>query len=75
MNPELEDLKARLASLAPEERAELAQFLLDSLGPGEEDVEAAWVDVASRRVQEIRDGAARGRDAGEFLAELNERYP
>ncbi|MBV8267387.1 MAG: addiction module protein, partial [Planctomycetaceae bacterium] len=56
-------------------RAKLAQFLLASLDPEDEDVEAAWDSEASRRVAEIRSGTARGRDADAFLAELRERYP
>jgi putative addiction module component (TIGR02574 family) len=75
MSSGLEDWKAKLVVLPPSERAELAHFLLSSLDPKDEDVEAAWDSEASRRVAEIRSGTARGRDADAFLAELRERYP
>lgn len=75
MNSVLEDWKGRLATLSDHERAELAHFLLGSLGPEDQGVEAAWDAEASRRVAEFRASGVRGRDADEFLADLRERYP
>ena len=75
MSSGLEDWKAKLVQLPPRELAELAHFLLSSLDPEGEGVEAAWNSEASRRVAVIRSGTARGRDADAFLAELRERYP
>ncbi len=75
MSSVIEDWKARLVTLAQGERAELAHFLLSSLEPEDEGVEAAWDLEASRRVQEIQSGTARGRSADEYLSELRERYP
>jgi hypothetical protein len=75
MNPVLENWKAQLIGLSRREPVELAHFLLDTLGPEDEGVEAAWDAEASRRVHEIRAGVARGRDADGPLTELRERYP
>ena len=75
MIPILDHWKTQLSTLPPEERAELAHFLLCSLEPAEEGVEAAWDEEASRRVEEIREGRARGRPVDDFLSDLRERYP
>ncbi len=75
MNSILDDWKTRLVSLSRPERAELAHFLLSSLEPEDEGVQAAWDEEASQRVTEIRAGTAQGRDADEFLAELRKRCP
>jgi putative addiction module component (TIGR02574 family) len=75
MNSPVEEWKAQLGQLPHSERAELAQFLLSSLAPDDEGVEAAWDAEASRRVEEIESGRAQGRNADELLAELRERYP
>jgi len=74
MDPTLDAWKAQLGALTPEERAELAHFLLNSLEPADgDDVEAAWDAEAARRVAEIRAGEAPGPDADAFLAELRRR--
>jgi hypothetical protein len=75
MKTDVEEWKERLGSLEAGERAELALFLIGSLGPMEEGAESAWDEVASKRVQRIYDGMSRGRDAGAFLTELHERLP
>jgi|HubBroStandDraft_3_1064219.scaffolds.fasta_scaffold410135_2 putative addiction module component (TIGR02574 family) len=44
--------------LPPEERAKLAERLLESLDNlSPQDVETLWLDVAARRAREINDGA------------------
>ncbi len=75
MNSILDGWKSELGRLTLEDRAELARFLLDSLDPEDEGVEAAWDEVAAKRVAEVRSGRARGRDVQDFLDELRERYP
>jgi hypothetical protein len=75
MDATLENWKTQLGTLPPHDRAELAHFLLSSLGPGDEDAEEAWDAEASRRVAGIRAGVAKGQDADAFLAGLRERYP
>jgi putative addiction module component (TIGR02574 family) len=74
----IEELKAELAGLTEEERAELAHFLLNSLdGAGDDanaDVEAAWDAELARRADEIQWGAAVGKPADQVFAELREKY-
>jgi putative addiction module component (TIGR02574 family) len=70
----VEHYKSQLKKLSPEERAELAYFLLSSLEPEEEGAAAAWDAEISRRVAEIRSGKANGKPAEQVFAELRERY-
>ena len=74
METVVEHLKDQLVALSPSEKAELAYFLLSSLDPGEDDVEAAWDAEAARRVRDIRSGQAAGRPVDQLLDEL-QRYP
>jgi putative addiction module component (TIGR02574 family) len=75
MTAAVEQLKSQASTLSAPERADLAYFLLSSLQPEEEGVEAAWRAEIARRVADIRSGIAVGRPADEVLAELRERYP
>ena len=75
MNPTIERWKAELAALAPEERAELAEFLLESPKPVDPENEAAWDAEAARRVEEIRAGRVVGRPVEGLLDELRRLYP
>lgn len=74
----MEELKAELAGLTEQERAELAHFLLNSLdGPGDDadaDVEAAWDTELARRADEIQRGTAVGKPADQVFADLREKY-
>jgi putative addiction module component (TIGR02574 family) len=75
MNSIIDHWKTQLAALAPGDRVELAHFLLSSLDPEVDGVEAAWDLEALRRVEEIRSGQATGRPVDDLIAELRERYP
>ena len=75
MSQVMETLKSQLAALPNSDRAELAQFLIESLGPGaEEGSEAAWEEELTRRVAEIRSGEVVGKSADEVFAELRKRF-
>ncbi len=77
MSTTLEQLKTVIAELTPEEKAELANFLADSIdqgGSADGDVEAAWDDELARRADEIRGGRANGKPADVVFAELREKY-
>jgi putative addiction module component (TIGR02574 family) len=54
-----EDIQRQALGLSAQERARLAQELLDSIDrlPGSE-LEALWLDEAARRASEIDSGAA-----------------
>jgi hypothetical protein len=73
-------LKAELAGLTEQERAELAQFLLHTLeGTGADadtdaEIEAAWDAELARRGDEIQRGVAVGKPAEQVFAELRQNY-
>ncbi|MBA4020400.1 MAG: addiction module component [Pirellula sp.] len=67
---------SQLSRLPTNERAELAQLLLQSLDDSQDaDAEAAWQEEIARRVSEIESGRAVGRPADEVMAELRRRQP
>jgi putative addiction module component (TIGR02574 family) len=71
----MQAIKEMLGTLSPEERAELAHFLLRSLDGEEEDpqeVEAAWKAELERRGEEIASGKEAGIPAEEFFLRLRE---
>jgi len=50
------ELIAEAVSLPVEERTRVVENLLSSLNPPEPEVDAAWVSVARRRLDELRSG-------------------
>jgi len=57
MNTTVEELAAQAMTLPPESRARLADILVESLADSEpQAVDRAWVEVARRRRDEIRNG-------------------
>jgi putative addiction module component (TIGR02574 family) len=76
MSLTLESLKSQLGALPSRDRAELAQFLIDSLESGSDaDTEAAWEAELAHRVADIRAGRVDGKPADQVFAELRERFP
>ncbi|MEO0947049.1 MAG: addiction module protein [Cyanobacteria bacterium J06641_5] len=68
-------MKAELTQLSPEERAELADFLIQSLETeADNDVELAWDAELERRMQDINRGSATGDAADRVFSKLLERY-
>ncbi len=74
MNDSIDRLKSQAQDLSATERADLASFLLDSLGP-DAAVEDAWRAEIARRVSAARAGRVTGRPLDDVLAELRETYP
>jgi len=58
MSPELSDLLKRALALSADERAALANTLLDSLGGMDESVQEAWDEEVARRIEELKSGKA-----------------
>jgi putative addiction module component (TIGR02574 family) len=57
MTKEAAELLKQALALTPEERADLASTLIDSLDATvEEDAEAAWQEEIRRRVEDLRSG-------------------
>lgn len=67
MPSQLESVEAEALKLSPEERAELAQRLLDSLFKDSE-VEEAWAVEVERRVAAIESGRSAVIPASESIA-------
>jgi putative addiction module component (TIGR02574 family) len=78
MNARARQLLDELLQLSVEDRALIADELdasidADNVSPGE--IEKAWAEEISRRVQDVRDGRSGGRDAFEVLAEIRADLP
>ncbi|HET9281789.1 MAG TPA: addiction module protein [Candidatus Angelobacter sp.] len=58
MNPEVSDLLKRALALSAEERAALANTLLDSLDRTNEFVQEAWDQEVARRMEGLKTGKA-----------------
>ena len=71
MQLNLEQIKDVVAELTAPERAELAQFLVRSLDEDEaQSIRSEWLQVARRRMDEIRSGKAVTVPADEVLRTL-----
>ena len=58
MSPEISDLLKRALALSVDERAALANTLLDSLAGADESVQEAWDQEVARRIEDLRAGKA-----------------
>ena len=68
MTIKAQELRAELAELTTQDRAELARFLIQSLDETEEEgVQAAWDTELQRRAAEIEAGSVAGEPATEIL--------
>lgn len=69
------ELREQLATLSAADRAELAQFLIESLD-GEPDADAAeqWNIQLKRRAESIRQGAASGEPAEAVMERLWKKH-
>lgn len=58
MSVETTELLRRALSLSSDERAALANILLDSLTPPDQSVEEAWDEEVARRMESLKAGKA-----------------
>ena len=58
MSPEVSDLLKRALALSVDERAALANTLLDSLEATNESVQEAWDQEVARRIEDLKAGKA-----------------
>ncbi len=58
MDPEISDLLKRALALSVDERAALANTLLDSLETPNESVQEAWDEEVARRIEDLNVGKA-----------------
>ena len=67
-------LETEVMKLPPEDRAELAHRLIESLEGGDVgDYEAEWVQEAERRYEQYRKGLVKGKPAEEVFREAKAR--
>lgn len=70
MNATLKHLAQEAMQLTPEQRAELADFLVESLNSAQPDeLQQLWIAEASKRLAEIRSGKVKTIPGEEVLAE------
>lgn len=75
MTETAERLKQELSQLDEHDRAELAEYLIYSLGEsGDEEADGAWEIELSRRLGEIESGQAIGTPADLVFAQLREKH-
>ena len=71
----VEELSERARALSPEDRALLAERLLESLpDEAESEAEAAWDREIARRVEQVKSGTARLYSAEDVHAEARRIY-
>jgi putative addiction module component (TIGR02574 family) len=64
-----------LAVLPPDDRAEIAQRLIDSLDePADPDWETAWADELKKRAERMKDGSVQGIPLDEVMTTLRRKY-
>jgi putative addiction module component (TIGR02574 family) len=68
------DLIDEVASLPVEERARVVDTLLRSLNTPENAVDSAWLEVAQRRLDEVRAGRVGTVPGDEVFERIRQRY-
>jgi putative addiction module component (TIGR02574 family) len=61
-------------SLPVEERARIVDSLLRSLNPPSAEIDREWVELAKRRLAELRSGAVKPIAGNEVFASVRERF-
>jgi putative addiction module component (TIGR02574 family) len=67
-------LMNEIISLPTEERARMAEALLQSLNPQDESVTAAWLAVANRRRNEIASGQVQAIPVEQVFERIRQRH-
>ena len=68
------ELIEEVASLPVEERAMVADSILRSLNPPESDIDRKWVQVAQRRLAELRSGRIKPIPGEEVFAKVWKQF-
>lgn len=64
----------QIESLPVEGRAQIIDSLLRTLNQPDPDMDAAWMEVARRRVDELRSGRVQGESAEDVFVQARERF-
>jgi putative addiction module component (TIGR02574 family) len=70
MSATLEELKAIVSGLPVPERAELAHYLLRTLAAVDNEAAAEWLDLAEKRIEDVRAGRVVGISAKQVMESL-----
>ena len=71
MTRAVHELYEKASELPPQDRAELAGLLLESIEPADEGVEEAWAAEIERRMADFRDGKVKTIPWSEVRARLH----
>lgn len=70
-----DEIMSDALALPPEQRESLAEQLMDSLAPlDQEQIDALWALEAERRFKEIQDGTVKPIPGDEVMSRLKSRY-
>ena len=69
-----QDIIREAASLPVEDRALVVDSLLRSLNPPDAEIDRQWVEVAQRRLADLRGGRVRPVAGEEVFARIRERF-
>ncbi|HYK20254.1 MAG TPA: addiction module protein [Pyrinomonadaceae bacterium] len=70
-----EEIMGAAMALSPDEREMLAEHLMESLDPkDQETINRLWVEEAERRLKEIEDGVVEPIPGEEVMRRLRSRY-
>ncbi|MGE5295835.1 MAG: addiction module protein [Solirubrobacterales bacterium] len=70
----MKELIEEVISLPVEERAIVADSILRSLNPPESDIDRQWMQVAQRRLEELRSGKVQAIRGEEVFARISKRF-
>lgn len=68
------DIIREATELPVEERARVIDSLLRTLNPPKPEIDREWVQVANRRLAELRSGAVRPIPVSEVLRRIRDRF-
>ena len=68
------ELISELANLPTEQRAVIADSLLQSLNPPQADIEQAWVRLAQQRLAQMNSSDIQSITAEDVFAEIDKRF-
>lgn len=63
-------IEEQAARLSHRDRARLALRLIESLEPGQDEVDELWLDEAEQRLRRYDQGATQARDAQDAVADI-----
>ena len=72
--PSIEDIIRDVSALPAEERAMVIDSLLRTLNPPDPEIDKAWVEVAKRRLLELRSGSVKPVPGEEVLSRVKAHF-